>query len=120
MTRGPDQEAEGVEHRCDTRTCIGTVVEVRCRDRQALIGRMRNLSLGGMFVELGRTNLPLNLSVHLRFELEATGHRRPCLAEGILVHQGPGGCGVMFTAVDGDTLEVLGSVLHAATRPPAP
>ncbi len=110
---------ESVEHRCGSRTGIGAVVEVRGHDRQALLGRVRNVGLGGMFIELGRASLPLNLSVHLTFDLEAPGLRRSCAADGIVVHREPYGCGVMFSALDSDTLNALHSLLHEAHPGPA-
>ena len=108
-----------MEHRYGSRTGIGAVVEIRRHDRQALVGRVRNVSLGGMFIELGRESLPLNVPVHLRFELEAIGHRQACTADGIVVHRDRGGCGVMFSALHGDTLEALDGLLHAAGPPTA-
>lgn len=108
-----------MEHRYGSRTGIGSVVEIRCHDRQTLVGRVRNVGLGGMFIELGRESLPLNLSVHLSFALEASGRRRRCTADGIVVHREQGGCGVMFSALDGDALEALDGLLHAAGPAPA-
>jgi hypothetical protein len=116
---GGFMEAGRVEHRYGSRTGIGAVVEIRCHDRQTLIGRVRNVGLGGMFIELDREGLPLNLPVHLSFALEATGRRRSCAADGIVVHREPGGCGVMFSDLDGDTLEALDDLLHGASPAPA-
>jgi hypothetical protein len=114
VTRGRVGEAGRVEHRYGSRTGVGTVVEIRCHDRKTLVGRVRNVGLGGMYIDLGREGLPLNLPVHLRFALETGGPPRPCAADGIVVHREPGGCGVMFSALDGDTLEALDGLLHGA------
>ena len=105
-----------MEHRCGNRASLEIVVAISGHGLETLTGRVRDLGLGGMFVDLGRGTLPLNSPVHLTFDLDAPGAGHPCEAEGVVVHQEPCGCGVMFTALDSDAFEAVRSIV-CPTRP---
>jgi len=106
-----------VEHRCGNRVGIQTAVEIEARGLAPVVGQARDLSLAGMFVELERGSLPLNLAVHLRFEVAASGPSSSCQIDGVVVRQAPCGCGLLFSDLDSATLDILRSVVRPAGPP---
>jgi hypothetical protein len=83
----------------------------------SLVATMRDLSLGGMYVETGPAGLSQNSTVRVSFNLpEAQGHE-PLTLDAVVVRRGRDGSGLMFVRMDQDAIRALSDALsrHGAT-----
>ena len=67
-------------------------------------GKTRNVGMGGMYIETGRIQLPVNAMLDLSVILDTAHGARTYQAEAIVVHSDNEGVGIMFSD--------LGSGLH--------
>jgi hypothetical protein len=87
------------------------VIESRPGDR--IPGRIRNISLGGVFVELGARRPALNAIVDLSFSVPLNGGSHPCRISAMVVQRTDRGVGVMFEDLAADTRAVLKTLIDA-------
>src|SRR5207247_10487748 len=80
-----------MKHRWSTRKSVAGSVILECPRNRLVRAAMRDVSLGGMFVEMSSVVLPLNAPVSVVFDL-STGDRRGsfCLEAMIVRHTGDG------------------------------
>lgn len=98
-----------MEHRCATRRPFACDVVLSYRALGFVQGRARDLSMGGMYVETGCIQLPVNAVVEASFMLEhETGQMGSCSTQAMVIHTKEGGSGLMFNESD----QVFSHLLH--------
>ena len=102
-----------MEHRCASRKPITLDVVVTYQALGLVHGRAVNLGLGGMFIETGCVELPINALVKTSFFLNENGLQRPCSTDAMVMHSGPGGAGLMFNDLDEKLHDALQRLLIA-------
>lgn len=95
------------EQRWSNRQSIETGLRFYATGQRPWPGRVRNLSIGGMFAEIDTKNLSPNARVDVAFVLrrggDASHHRLPAR----VIWVGTDGAGLMFTDISHETLQVL-------------
>ena len=79
---------------------------------QACRGTVRNLSLGGMYVQAPEAELSLNSQLVLGFQLGEGAHADYYRLPALVVHLTRDGAGIMFKDYDEDTIQSLRRVFH--------
>lgn len=86
-----------MEHRCSVRKSLILDVVLNCRSLGLVGGRTRDIGMGGMFVDIGRIQLPMNALVESCILLESDGQTKPFRTEAMVVHTSRSGVGLMFS-----------------------
>lgn len=103
-----------MEHRWSVRKTHASTATIDAPTRGTEVGWMRNISVGGMFVETGPLLWPLNTPVYVGFTLAGPdGDEVPFRLAGLLVRHAPTGLGVMFLETAADILGALRRALYA-------
>ncbi|PLY15685.1 MAG: hypothetical protein C0631_06055 [Sedimenticola sp.] len=89
-----------IEHRYSLRRPIEAEVVLNFRALGLVRGKVRDLGVGGMFVDLGCVQLPLNALVEVSLLLDCRATGEAIRAEAMVVHQAGGGVGLMFRDLD--------------------
>jgi PilZ domain len=109
-----------VEHRWSIRKPYECSVAVSAMHRGSAIGVMRNIGLGGTFVDTGGLFLPVYAPLRLAFVLidedEAENAFR---LHGMVVRRTTAGVGIMFLETSADMPETLHRALYPEARIPA-
>ena len=106
-----------MEHRCNTRRPVVLEALIECRGLGRVPGRIRNISLGGVFVETGRQRPAMNSIVDLCFSVPYRGGGYRCRISAMVVHRIEGGIGLMFEDLSPQIERVLRAVIDAGTGP---
>jgi len=85
-----------MEHRCNRRQAVSLDANVQCRRLGRMVGRIRNIGLGGLFIETGWRRPALNTIVELLFSIPLEGELCPCRIRALVVHRSERGVGLMF------------------------
>ncbi len=101
-----------MEHRCEHRKLIACEITIVDRDLGELKGRIRNISLSGMLVDLGDSSLHLNKIIYVTFPMEDCGDNAQCHAKAMVVHQQAGCLGLMFSELDPGVRQMLRKKLY--------
>jgi c-di-GMP-binding flagellar brake protein YcgR len=86
-----------LEHRCSVRIPLALDVAIVCRTLGLVRGRTHNVSVGGMLVDIGRIQLPVNSLVDTSLMLREEGEDRPYHSPAVVIHSGEPGVGLMFS-----------------------
>ncbi len=97
-----------MEHRCASRKPVMLDVVVTYQALGLVQGQTVNISLGGMLIETGCVELPINALVKTSFYLHENGKHKACSIDAMVMHSAPGQAGVMFND--------LNSNLHTGLR----
>ena len=91
-----------MEHRWNVRMSIRLDVEIYCRGQvhDFAIGRTRDLSGSGVYVEVDSATIPANTYVDVRFVLQDDMKGRSFQVPAIVTHTNTGGVGLMFVDHD--------------------
>lgn len=107
------------EHRWSSRQAAESGLRIYMNGQRSRAGRLRNLSIGGVFAEIDATALSPNAPVDVAFVFRqgegASPHRLPAR----VIWVGNKGAGLMFTHFRQETMQVLRAALHrglASTR----
>ncbi len=95
-----------MEHRYALRKPVTLDIVVTYQALGLVHGRTMNISLGGMLLETGCVELPINALVKASFYLYEDGINKPCSTDAMVMHSSSGRAGVMFNDLDDE--------LHAA------
>lgn len=102
-----------MEHRCAERKPLELDVVLSYRALGFVQGRTRDVSLGGVFVETGCIQLPVNAVVQASFMLTPdSGAVRSCSTEAMVVHGNENGSGLMFNDLDDDFSGLLKQLME--------
>ncbi len=99
-----------MEHRWSVRQPHQCSVIVDCPRIGLAATRLRDIGVGGMFVETDKVDLPLNAMINVAFALE----REEFCLPAIVVRRTDRGAGLMFLESEPDVMQSLRSVLDAA------
>ena len=94
-----------IDHRWSQRVDTDLEVRIATLDGVTAQGRIRNISLYGVYVETACC-LDANNYVHLYFELPGNPHNTPCEIGAVIIHSNAQGMGMMVdtTVADADTV----------------
>ena len=101
-----------MEHRCDHRKLLSLEIVLNDRDAGDIKGKTRNVSLSGMLVEVGETQMKLNTIIDISFPVVCGEISRDCKAKAYVVHQQSGSVGLMFSEIDSDVRQMLRKLLY--------
>ncbi|MEJ2426172.1 MAG: PilZ domain-containing protein [Candidatus Thiodiazotropha sp.] len=101
-----------MEHRCEHRKLIACEITIVDRDLGEIRGRIRNISLSGMLVDVGDSSLHLNKIIYVTFPIEDCGDGNTCQAKAMVVHQQAGCLGLMFSELDAGVRQMLRKKLY--------
>lgn len=102
---------ELIEHRCSQRRRMSLDVVLNYRSLGLVHGQTRDLSMGGMFVETGRIQLPVHAQIDVSLILESEGFCPPPQFEAVVVRGMEAGIGLMFNHSDSTNQDVLRRLL---------
>ena len=91
------------ERRYSARRSVDLCVHIRYRGRRLHCANARNLSVGGMYLDVRSVTLPNGTLVELELECEG----KELLVPAIVVHRGKTGVGVMFRSSQPELFEAL-------------
>jgi len=103
-----------VEHRWSERKFLSARVTVHSRLQRAFAASLRNISVGGAFVETGEIHLPANEPLVLSLTLGETGTRTYHRLHAMVVRPEHDGAGIMYTDSDAAIVAALRGVLAGA------
>jgi len=103
-----------MEHRYSERMFLAARVTVHSRLQRAFAANLRNISLGGAFVETGEIHLPANEPVVLALTLGETGTQTCHRLHAMVVRPEHDGAGIMFTDSDAAIVGALRGILVGA------
>jgi hypothetical protein len=101
-----------MEHRRDHRKLLPSEITINDRILGKLHGKIRNISLSGMLVDIGDSSQHLNPIVGITFPLELCGGKKQCQTKAFIVHQQSGCLGLMFSELDAGVRQMLRKVLY--------
>ncbi|MCU7871189.1 MAG: PilZ domain-containing protein [Candidatus Thiodiazotropha sp. (ex Lucinoma borealis)] len=101
-----------MEHRRDHRKLLSLEIVINDRNLGRLNGKIRNISLSGMLVDIGDSSQQLNTIVDVSFPVEACGGTNQCQAKAYVVHQQSGCLGLMFSELDAGVRQMLRKMLY--------
>lgn len=105
-----------MEHRWSVRKPHQCRVVVDCPRVGSAPAKLRNIGIGGMFVETGGVDLPLNAAVSVAFTLGRDSYREDFRLPAMVVRRLPNGAGIMFLESE---IGALRSLRHALYEMPA-
>lgn len=109
-----------MEHRWSERKQLAAQVTVHSRLFQSFPAVLRDLSLGGAFIETAGRCLPVNEPLVLSFALGEEGARSYHRLHAMVVRAARDGAGLMYLDSDATTLGELRAVLAAAPAASVP
>ena len=102
-----------MEHRWSTRKTIKGGVTIDCPQLGVVAGSLRDVSLGGVFIETDSVNLPIHAPVVITLTTQLLGAdlcQRPLQA--MVVRVTPHGAGLMFLEPDMEVIRTLRDYLY--------
>ncbi len=103
-----------MEHRYALRKPVALDVVVTYRALGLVHGQTLNIGLGGMYIETGCVELPVNALIKTAFFLKEDGVHMPCSADAMVMHSNSGGAGLMFNDLDDELHTALQRLLDNA------
>ena len=104
-----------MEHRCSLRRPVTTDVIVECPRLGLVRTIMRDINLGGLFVETDAVALPLNAPVSVVFNLPAGERDSGYCMQAMIVRHAPTGAGLMFLELDAEVIRSMRETLYGRT-----
>jgi len=109
-----------MEHRWSERKHLNARVTVHSRVHRSFLATLRDLSLGGAFVETTDHRLPVNEPLVLSLVLGGEGNRTYHRLHAMVVRASREGAGIMYLDSDATTVGELRAVLDAARKDSIP
>jgi hypothetical protein len=101
-----------MEHRCDHRKLLSCEITINDRKLGKIKGKVRNISLSGMLVDIGESEQHINKIIEISFPIEVCGGTSHCRAKAMVVHKQPGCLGLMFSELDAGVRQMLRKILY--------
>jgi c-di-GMP-binding flagellar brake protein YcgR len=101
-----------MEHRRDHRKLLSLEIVINDRNHGKIHGKIRNISLSGMLVDLGDSSHQLTPIVDVTFPVDTCGCQKQCHAKAFIVHQQSGSLGLMFSELDAGVRQMLRKMLY--------
>jgi PilZ domain len=89
-----------MEHRCSIRIPSALDAIVNCRRVGVVHAKVKDVGLGGMFIETGSIALRLNMPVEVAVRVSENGAHRLVRLRALVVWTGPRGAGLMLRSFD--------------------
>ncbi len=102
-----------MEHRWSPRRCLEGEVTMHYAPVGSFPAVLRDISLGGMFIETGDTALPVNAPVIVSLVLRSQGELSPHRLHAMVVRATDEGSGLMYVDSSEEILRPLRRWLHA-------
>lgn len=99
-----------MEHRCSIRKSLTLDVVIDYRGLGLVRGRTQDIGMGGVFVDTGCVQLPVNAMVNLAVMLD--GVRHPLRIGAIVVHTQESGVGLLFEELDPECHDTLHQLVY--------
>lgn len=109
-----------MEHRWTTRKQHECRVFVECHYGGSFLARVRDVGLGGMFIETTAARLPLHAPVEVAFKLGDDKYRDEFRLEAMVIRHSDGGVALAFLETATDILGALRGRYYDADIPAAP
>lgn len=106
-----------MEHRCSIRKPLALDVVINYRGLGLVRGRTQDIGMGGVFVDTGCVQLPVNAMVEVAVILD--GARRPLRVGAMVVHTRDSGVGLLFDELDSDGHHSLHQLVYPSRGKPA-
>ena len=103
-----------MEHRYALRKSVALDVVVTYQALGLVHGQTINVGLGGMFIETGCVELPINALIKASFYLNENGTHKPCSVDAMVMHSRSGKAGLMFSELDDELHADLQCLLNSA------
>jgi len=104
-----------MEHRWSVRQPQQCPVVVDTVRAGTVAAKLRDIGIGGMFVETNDDGLVLNTTVNVAFSLGGENERENFRLPAIVVRHMSHGAGIMFLDIEIETLRLLRRALYTAT-----
>ncbi len=78
-------------------------------------GRIRDIGMGGMFVDIGRIQLPVNAVLEVSLMIESAKMVVPMTVEAMVVRCAEKGVGLMFDELDGEVHKALTQLVFGSS-----
>ena len=106
----------GMEHRCGTRRAIDAGIIVDCRPAGLVHGRIRNISIGGLYVKMRPVRGMTNDRVKIVFVRHDHGVCRIYRLPAVIIRWSREGAGLMFSELTSNSFYALLAILLAEER----
>lgn len=106
-----------MEHRWSSRKPVSGSVVVECPRIGLVRAALRDISLGGMFVESSAVVFPLNAPVSVVFDLPTGGRREGYCLPAMVVRHTSNGAGIMFLEPEAEVVRAMRSTLYGEMMP---
>ena len=106
----------GIEHRCGTRRAIDAAVIIDSRPGGLVRGRVRNISIGGLYVKMRPVPGIKNDRVKIVFVRHDRGVCRIYRLPAVIIRWGREGAGLMFSELTSNSFYALLAILLAEER----
>ena len=100
-----------MEDRYNQRKALSLEIMLSVRELGLMSGTTRNVSLGGMSVDIGRISLEKNQLVDIVFPVNCGDESRQCKAKAMVAHSSLGNIGLMFSELDSNVTQMLRKLL---------
>jgi hypothetical protein len=104
-----------MEHRWNVRKPHQCSVIVDCPRSGLAAAQLRNIGIGGMFVETDKVDIPINAIVNVAFTLGRDANREEFCLPALVVRRTVDGAGFMFLESELDMLRTLHRALGVTT-----
>ena len=95
-----EQDNDNMEHRCSTRNLVVLNAVLDCRSFGLVPAKVRDVGLGGMFVETGLITLRPNTPVEVAVSVQSNGVNKRHHFRALVVWTERCGAGLMFRSFD--------------------
>lgn len=100
-----------MEHRNSPRRPVTLYTMLNYPSLGLVRGCIRDIGMGGMFVDIGRIQLPVNATLEASLMLGTSGPRCHVQIEAIVVRCAEQGVGLMFDELDGECRHALNRLI---------
>jgi len=104
-----------VEHRNSPRRPVTLYTMLNYPSLGLVRGCIRDIGMGGMFVDIGRIQLPVNATLEASLMLGASGLKCHMQVEAIVVRCAEQGVGLMFDELDSEIRNALNHLIFSAS-----
>lgn len=107
-----------MEHRNSPRRPVTLYTMLNYPSLGLVRGCIRDIGMGGMFVDIGRIQLPVNATLEASLMLGASGLKCHLQVEAIVVRCAERGVGLMFDELDSECRHALNRLIFGAPGVP--
>jgi len=110
------EASHAVEHRNSPRRPVTLYTMLNYPSLGLVRGCIRDIGMGGMFVDIGRIQLPVNATLEASLMLGASGLKCHMQVEAIVVRCAERGVGLMFDELDNEIRQALNHLIFSSSN----